>query len=161
MALAPIPGLTQVIGLNGTELIEVAQLQGTGPSASYVSRKATIQQLAAEVNSLEPTGPTGLAAAVPATGENDNYNADGLFNSTIGVVVLSPTGACNITGFQAGYDGQIAIFVCATPVLCVFNALNAGSLSANQFLMPADLTLALNNAQAFKYFVALAKWVWL
>lgn len=159
MATSSIPQLTQVVSLTGSELMEIAQQQGSGPTAVWASRRMTALQLIALIEVLGSTGPTGVTAVAPSVGENDNWTASGLMGPTIGAIDMSPIGNCNITGLQAGFDGQIVVLTNLTTFTVTLNALSVSSLSTNQFRMSADLQLAQNNGQAFKYFAGIGKWV--
>ena len=102
-----------------------------------------------------------MAAAVPVTGQNDNYTAAGLMGPTIGFMDLTPTGNCTITGVTAGVDGQILIITnLAAAVTVTILALNAGSSAANQFrLVGGGVILNQYDAATFKYSVTIGKWV--
>lgn len=159
MATASIPQLPQIIGLTGSELMEIAQLQGVGPTAVWGSRRMTALQLIALIDVLGSTGPTGVVTVAPSVGENDNFTANSEFGPTIGFADLVPIGNCNITGWQSGFDGQLLIITNKTAFTVTLNALNASSLAANRFRLPADLQLPQNNGQAFKYSVSIGLWV--
>lgn len=159
MATASIPQLGQVISLTGTELMEIAQLQGAGPTAVWGSRRMTVLQLIALIDVIGSTGPTGVAAAAPSVGENDNWTVSGLMGPTIGFIDCSPIGNCNVTGLEAGFDGQLVVVTNLASFTLVLNALNSASLSANQFRLPADVQLSQNNSQTFKYSAQIGKWV--
>lgn len=112
-----------------------------------------------------PTGPVGPAAGgsgvatdSPAGTQND-YSVAGTMGPLIGFVDLSPTGACNITGLQAGYDTQFVIVTNLTGNQLILNGLNNGSQPANQFRMGNDLILTQNNSQSFEYSLTIGKWV--
>jgi hypothetical protein len=84
----------------------------------------------------------------------------GGMGATIAFIDLTPSATCNITGLEAGFDGQSVIItnLSATYTLTL-NALNSGSTTTNQFRMVEDLVLAQNNGQAFKYSATIGKWV--
>jgi hypothetical protein len=103
---------------------------------------------------------SGLSAAVPATGANNNYTASGQMTSSIAFVDLTPGGNCNITGLLSGADGQIITITNLSGTFTVtLNALNSGSLSANQFRLAADLTLTQYQHQSFRYSISIGKWI--
>lgn len=151
MATSTIPQLRQAIGLTGTEQLEAVQA-GT-------SVRITSAMLALLANAVAPIGPTGVAAASPAAGENDNYTVSGEMGPTIGFADLTPAGNCNITGLEAGFNGQIITITNLSAFVMVLNALNSGSLATNQFRMFGDLSLSQNNGQTFKYSTTIGKWV--
>jgi hypothetical protein len=151
MATATILQLPQAIGLTGAE-----QLEGVQSGSSV---RVTAAQVAALAEYIVPTGPTGVIDAVPASGANNNYNPGADFSASTGFVDLTPTANCNITGLLAGFDGQIVIITNLSAFVLTLNALNSGSLSANQFRMVGDFALAQNNGQSFKYSATIGKWV--
>jgi hypothetical protein len=160
VSTAPIPKLTRAIALTGTELLEVAQVSGPGgPLLSYVSRSITVLQLIALIEVLGATGPTGVLTVAPSVGANNDFNAGGEFGPLIGFLDLVPIGNFNMTGLQAGFDGQIVIITNKTAFIGVLNALSIGSEAPNRFRLPADLQLTQNNGQAFKYSVGIGLWV--
>jgi hypothetical protein len=151
MATATILQLTQAVSLTGSEQLEAVQ--------SGSSVRLTAAQIAAIGQSLTPTGPIGVVDAVPATGANNDYTASGLMGATVGFLDLTPTGACNITGLQAGFNGQLIIITNLSTSAITLNALNSGSLAANQFRMVGDFVLPQNNGKSFKYSTTIGKWV--
>lgn len=151
MSTATILQLPQAIALTGTEPVE--SVQGT------TSVRLTAAQIAALAPSINPTGPVGVAAAVPAPGANNNYTASGLMGAVVGFLDLTPTANCNITGLLAGFDGQLVIITNLSAFVITLNTLNAGSIAANQFRMVSDWVLPQNAGKAFKYSVTLGKWV--
>lgn len=151
MSTSTIPQLRQAIGLTGTEQLEAVQ--------AGASVRITSAMLALLANSVAPIGPTGVAAASPAAGENDNYTVSGEMGPTIGFIDLTPSGNCNITGLEAGFNGQIIIITNLSAFVLILNALNSGSLAPNQFRMFGDLSLSQNNGQPFKYSTTIGKWV--
>lgn len=146
MANATIPMLPQAISLTGAEQMEAVQ---AGQSV-----RVTAAQVSAVANAIN-----GIAAAVPANGANHNYTVSGLMGPTIGFLELTPAGNCNITGIIAGFDGQLIIITNLSANTLTLNALNAGSVAANQFRMNADITAAQNTGYPFKYSVQIGKWV--
>lgn len=158
MADSSIPQLTVAIGLTGAEWLEIAQLQGVAPNQSYASRRCTAAQIALLAANIVPIGPTGVAADSPA-GVVNNYTVNGEFGPLTGLIVVTPAAACTCTGLQAGFDGQLVIFLNLSGNMFTLEPLNAGSLAANQFMLAGNLQLPQNNSQAFKYFAALGKWV--
>ena len=147
MGTATILQLPQTVGLTGGEPLET--VQGT------TSVRTTVAQIAALSRSL----PTGVAAAIPSAGANNDYTASGLMGPSIGFIDLTPTADCNITGLQAGFDGQIVIVTNLSAFNVTLNALNSGSQSVNQFRMVGDFVLPQNNGKTFKYSVSIGKWV--
>lgn len=159
MSTASIPNLPRIISLTGKELLEVAQLQGAFPLMSYVSRSATAAQLALLASEIVATGPTQVAADTPSGAQN-NYTVNGQMGPTIGFIELSPTANCNITGLEAGFDGQIALITNLVNTATVtLNALNSASAGLNRFRLPANRDLTQYNSQAFKYSAAIGLWV--
>jgi hypothetical protein len=77
----------------------------------------------------------------------------------VGFVELTPTAICNITGLQAGFDGQIIVITNLSAFAMTLNALNVGSIAANQFRLPGDLILTQNDSKSFKYSATIGKWV--
>jgi hypothetical protein len=152
MATSTILQLPVNIGLTGFEWLEIAT------TVNNPSQRATSGQIARLASSVVPTGPTGVAADAPA-GTQNNYTINGEFTVATGFAELTPAGACNITGLQAGSDGQIIIITNLSTFALTLNALNSGSLSANQFRMFGDLVLSQNNGHAFKYSATIGKWV--
>jgi hypothetical protein len=160
MSTATILQLTQVVGgLIGTEQLELAQpvLLSNG-QPGYASIRATAAQIASLAASITPTGPVGVATAVPATGANNNY-APVTFGATTGFLELTPAGVANITGLVAGFNGQLVTITNLSSFALTLNALNAGSTAANQFRLPADMILTQNNAQSFRYSTTIGKWI--
>lgn len=151
MSTRTILQLPQATSLTGAELLELVQ--------SNASVRASIEQILALAPFIVPTGPTGVIDAIPVAGANNNYTASGLFGATTGLLLLTPASASNITGLLAGFDGQIVIIMNLASVALTLNAINSGSLSANQFQMGADQILTQNNSRTFKYFAAISKWV--
>jgi hypothetical protein len=141
------------IALTGLEWLELA----IDPNTK--SMRCTTAQLALLANNIAPIGPVGVAAGVPAAGENDNYAIGGLMGALIGFAELTPTANANITGLQAGFNGQIITITNLSAFTLTLNALNAGSVPANQFRLPKDLDLTQNNSQTFKYSTTIGKWV--
>lgn len=108
---------------------------------------------------VSPTGPLGVAVDAPS-GTQNNYTVGGEFNPLIGFIDITPIANCNITGLQAGVDGQLVIITNLSPnFTATLNALNGGSLLANQFRMVADFILPQNNGKSFKYSATIGKWV--
>lgn len=102
--------------------------------------------------------PSGTVTDAPAAGATNDYNPTGN-GPTIGFYMLTPAGIANITGLLAGFHGQIVIVANLAVTTLTLNALNAGSAAANRFLLPADLVLAQNQTQAFRYNSAVALWI--
>lgn len=162
MATETILQLGAAIGLNGNEWLEIATVSsspGASPSYPAASKRVTSAQIALLAALISPTGPTGVVYAVPITGQNDNYTASGEFSPTTGFAELTPTGACSITGWEAGFDGQILSITNLSTYVITLKALNAGSLAANRFRLPADLGLTQNNSKSFKYSATIGIWV--
>jgi hypothetical protein len=152
MATATILQLIQALGLTGGEQFEGVQ--------NGVSVRISIQQILALLPEIiTPTGPTQVIVGTPAAGANNNYNCNAQMGPAVGFMDLTPTAACNITGIQAGFDGQVLVVTNKTANDVTLNALNSGSVAANQFRMPADLILTQNNSQGFRYSASLALWV--
>ena len=150
MATATILQLPQATSLTGSESVEMVQ---NGRSV-----RSTSAQVATLISTVSPTGPTGVVAAVPVTGENNDYAPAG-FGAPTGFLDLTPAGVANITGLTAGYDGQLIVITNLSANALTLNALNGGSQMANQFRMVADIILGQNNGQTFKYSATIAKWV--
>jgi len=159
MATATILQLVQAVGgLTGLEQFEAVQptmLPNGQPG--WLSIRLSSAQIAALA--AMATGATGVAAAVPAPGANNNYTASALMKPSIGFLELTPTAVCNITGIQAGVDGQIVIITNLSAFAMTLNALNGGSAAPNQFRMAADFILTQNNGKAFKYSATIGLWV--
>jgi hypothetical protein len=160
MATATILQLVQAIGgLTGLEQLEGAQpttLQNGQPG--WVSVRLSSAQIAALASQISATGPLAVATDTPSGAQN-NYTVNGQMGPTIGFVDLTPGAACNITGVAAGFNGQIIIVTNLSAFNLTLNALNSGSLAANQFRMAADFILTQNNGKAFKYSTTIGKWV--
>jgi hypothetical protein len=160
MATTTILQLPQAISLTGAEQLEAAEpVTLPGGVQGWASIRVTASQIAAIASLIVPPGPTTVIHAAPALGENDNYTAGAQMSATVGFVDLTPTAVCNITGLQAGSDGQLVIITNLSSFAMTLNALNAGSAAANQFRMAADFILTQNNSKTFKYSVAIGKWV--
>ena len=160
MSTSTILQLTQAVcGLTGAEQIELAQptLLPNG-QPGYASIRATVAQIVVLAGLAVPTGPVGVATAVPASGANNNYNPVG-YGIATGFLELTPGAICNITGLLAGFNGQIVTITNLSAFAMTLNALNAGSLAANQFRLPADMILTQNNSQSFKYSTTIGKWI--
>lgn len=102
--------------------------------------------------------PSGVVAAVPATGVNNNYAPTG-FGAICGFLDLTSSGVSNITGLLAGFHGQIVIISNLSANNLTLNSLNAGSLAANRFRLPFDTILTQNSSKAFRYNSTVALWV--
>lgn len=150
MATATILQLPQAQSLTGAEAVEMVQ--------NGASVRGTSAQVASLGSSISPTGPTGVVEAVPVTGANNNYAPSG-FGATTGFLELTPAGIANISGLLAGYDGQIVTITNLSAYLLTLNALNGGSLVANQFRMAADADLTQYNGRTFKYSATIGLWV--
>jgi hypothetical protein len=152
MATTTILQLVQALGLTGGEQLEAVQ--------NGVSVRISIQQILAILPYIiTPIGPTAVLVGAPNPGENDNYNVNGQMGPTVGFVDLTPTAACNITGLQAGFDGQMVTITNRTTFQVTLNALNVGSLAVNQFRMVGDFILPQYNGKSFKYSATLGLWV--
>ncbi len=161
MSTTTILQLPQAIaGLLGVEQLEAAQ-PTTLPNGQpgWVSIRISAAQIAALASLIASTGPTGVIYATPAPGENDNFTAGGQMGPAVGFIELSPTANCNITGLQAGFDGQIVVVTNLATFLLTLNALNGGSLPANRLRMVADFTLVQNDSKSFKYSATIGAWV--
>lgn len=159
MSAASILNLPVVVGgLTGAEWLEVAQRQGVGPAAGYVSKRCTAAQIALLAANIVPIGPTGVATDSPS-GVVNNYTVNGQFGPLTGLIALTPSSACICTGLEAGFDGQLVIFLNLSGNMFTLEPLNADSLPANQFMLASNLELPQNNSQAFKYFATIGKWV--
>ena len=161
MSTTTIPQLPQAVGgLTGLELVELAQptvlANGQPGYTSIASNTAQIALLAA---SVIPLGPVGVVAGAPTAGANNNYSAGALFGATTGFLDLTLSAPSNLTGLIAGSNGQMVTITNLSAFNLTLNALNAGSLAANQFRLPADLILTQNNAQSFRYSTTIGKWV--
>lgn len=152
MSTATILQLTQAVGgLTGGEQLEGVQAGG--------SVRLSAGQIAALAPQVTPTGPITAIVATPNAGANNNFNAGGEFGFAVGFLDLTPAAPCNITGLLAGTDGQIVIITNRTSQQVTLNALNAGSLAANQFRMAQDAILTQYNGRSFKYSASLGLWV--
>jgi len=149
MATASILQLTQALSLLGTEQLEAVQ---AGSSV-----RVSASQIAALAVAL--LNPTEVAYAVPAIGQNDNYTAGGQMGPLIGFLELTPTANCNITGLEAGFNGQVVVITNLSSFAIVLNSLNSGSLPPNQFRMVFDVTLIQNDSKSFKYSTTIGKWL--
>lgn len=161
MSTTTILQLPQAIGgLLGTEQFEVAQ-PTTLPNGQlgWVSIRVSPAQIAAIASRIGATGPTGVIYAVPAAGANNDYTASNQMGPAVGFVELTPTAICNITGLQAGFDGQIIVITNLSAFNTTLNALNAGSQSANRLRMVEDFTLIQNDSKSFKYSATIGKWI--
>jgi len=159
VATSSIPQLPQAVSLTGAELLELAQLSGAGHLQSFRSIRASIAQVLLLASQIAPTGPVGVATDAPS-GANNNYTANNEFGPLIGFIDLTPPTNCNITGLMAGFDGQIVTITNLAPgVTVTLNALNGGSVLANQFRMVADFLLPTNNSKSFRYSATIGKWV--
>jgi hypothetical protein len=149
-----------VAGLLGVEQLEAAQ-PTTLPNGQlgWVSIRVSLAQIAAIASRIGATGPTGVIYAVPAAGANNDYTASNQMGPAVGFVELTPTAICNITGLQAGFDGQIIVITNLSAFAMTLNALNVGSIAANQFRLPGDLILTQNDSKSFKYSATIGKWV--
>lgn len=90
-----------------------------------------------------------LQTFIAAAGANNNVAA------TAGVGrldVSTAAGAANITGIAAGTDGQLLNVRNTGANLLTLNSDNAGSLSANQIQLPADLSLPQYDALLLCYY---------
>lgn len=92
-----------------------------------------------------PAGATHNLAITPTTGFVDlNANA----------------GAANLTGIQAGYDGQIITVTSRNATNNVtLNRLNVGSDADARMRLSADLTLFQDQGISLRYSIALALWI--
>lgn len=152
MATATILQLPQAVSLTGGEQIESIQ--------NGASTRLTVAQILAILPYIiTPIGPTAVITGVPNAGANNNYTVNGQMGPAVGFVDLTPTAVCNITGLEAGFDGQMVTITNLSTYAMTLNALNSGSLAANQFRMAADFILTQNNSKSFKYSATLAIWV--
>jgi hypothetical protein len=103
--------------------------------------------------------PLGRQVAVLAAGATNNLALT--VGTNIGFLDLNPTsGASNLTGIAAQYDGQILVVTNIHAANGVtLNALNGGSLAANQFRLPADITILQYSNVTFRYLSAISLWV--
>lgn len=150
MATSAIPQLPQVVGLTGSELMEAVQ--------SGKSVRVTTAQLAQLSATLEPTGPTGVLAVSLASGENDNADPAGA-GPTVGWYECTPLGACTITGWLPGFNGQIATWTNLTAFQMTFVPLGTNSASTWQFRMAAQITLPQYGSKTFKYSTTIGHWI--
>jgi hypothetical protein len=150
MGTATILQLPQAQSLTGAEAVELVQ-NGT-------SVRGTSAQVAELAAGIAPVGPTAVIALPLGAGASNNYAPPG-FGPSTGFLDLTPFGVSNITGLIAGYDGQYIIITNVGGTPLTLNALNAGSIGANQFRLPADLILTQNDSQAFKYSAGIQHWV--
>jgi hypothetical protein len=159
MATKTILQLTQAVGgLTGFEQLEAAQPTSLpNGQPGWASIRVTSAQIAALAATI--LNPTGVASASPTVGESDNYSVGGEMGPTIGFLELTPAGICNITGLIAGFDGQVVVITNLSTFNMTLNALNSGSLSANQFRMVSDFTLIQNDSKSFKYSATIGKWI--
>jgi hypothetical protein len=80
--------------------------------------------------------------------------------STITFIDLTPSGACNITGLIAGFDGQfVTITNLSATISLTLDALNAGSTSTNQFRLVGNLALGQYNSASFRYSATIGHWI--
>jgi hypothetical protein len=160
MATTTILQLPQAISLTGAELFEAAvPAVLPGNVQGWASERISTAQIATLVRNIVAAIPTGVIYAAPIPGANNNYTVGAQMGAAVAFVDLTPTGICNITGLQAGFDGQIVIITNLSAFAMTLNALNVGSISANQFRLPADLILTQNDSRAFKYSATIGKWV--
>lgn len=157
MATATILQLTQAVSVLGTEQVEAAQpttLSNGQPG--FASVRLSLAQIAALAGSSKT--PAGVITGIPSGTVND-YTVGGQMGPAVGFIDLSPTAPCNITGIEAGIDGQLIVITCLTAFQTTLNALNAGSLAANRFRMASDAILTQNNGRSFKYSATIGLWV--
>jgi hypothetical protein len=160
MATTTILQLPQASSLTGAELFELAVPVGLpGNVQGWASERVSTAQIAALVNNIIASIPTGVVYAAPIPGANNNYTAGGQMGAAVAFIDLTPTVICNITGLQAGFDGQTVIITNLSAFAMTLNALNVGSIAANQFRLPGDLILTQNDSKSFKYSATIGKWV--
>lgn len=131
---------------------------GTGFWLSTVNNNVTDPDTGGAGWASFPPTPTGLVATAITGGAHNDFNPVG-FGPTVGFLDLSPAADANITGIAAGGDGQQLIVTNLSVHNLTLNALNGGSVAANQLRIVGDLTLGQNNSARFVYSVALALWV--
>lgn len=97
---------------------------------------------------------------VAAAGASNNVNPAG-FGAGVGRVdVDTSAGPASFTGWIAGTDGQQVLVGITGANPLDINALNAGSLAANQFRENADTTYLQNQTFLMVYYAgAVNKWV--
>lgn len=100
---------------------------------------------------------TGLQSTTLAAGATNNLAV----TSSVGFLDLdASSGASNVTGITAGYDGQIIVVTSRNAANAVtLNRLNAGSSAANRIRLSADLTLLQDQGVSLRYSSALALWI--
>ena len=160
MATTTILQLPQAISLTGAEQLEAAEpVTLPGGVQGWASIRVTAGQISALASKVAPTGPTAVIAAAPAPGANNDYTAHGQMGPAVGFMDLTPTAICNITGLQAGTDGQLVVITNLSAFAMTLNAFNSGSMAPNQFRMASDFILTQNNSKSFKYSVPIGNWV--
>jgi hypothetical protein len=151
MATATIPMLPQAQSLLGTEQMEAVQ--------SGSSVRVTTAQIVSLAQFLVPIGPTGVAEDTPS-GTVNNYTVNGQMSASIGFIELTPTSITEITGLQAGFDGQIVTITNLSPTNVIsLQVLNSGSLAANQFRYTNNINLVQYTSQSWQYSASIGLWV--
>lgn len=159
MSTRTILQLPVAIALLGTEYVEGAQPATlANGQKGYDSVRFTTAQIAALASALVVAGNNGVITDAPS-GTINNYTVGGHMGAGVGFIDITPTGAWNITGLQAGFDGQIVVITNLSAITGQLNARNIGSLAANQFRMAQDADLTQYNGRSFKYSASIGMWV--
>jgi hypothetical protein len=118
-----------------------------------------IASLAKADTALQPgeVASTELQTTALPAGATHNLS----ITADVGFLDLNASsGASNVTGIEAGYDGQIITVTSRNASNNVtLNRLNTGSLAANRIRLSSDVTLFQDQGISLRYSTALSLWI--
>lgn len=103
--------------------------------------------------------PSEANVGVQSIATAGTQNNLALTNARVAFLEITPSGAYELTGMVAEYDGQIVTISCLDAVNAVTLRSLTGSTAGNQFRLPADITLLQYMSATLRYSATIGKWV--